>query len=90
MLSPETKVRTLGVLAEEVGAPASQVNYILRRCGIQHIGRAGTLRLFDGAAVNKVRAAIADMEARRSGKRNFVCLFAGTGHDNDVVTTPSS
>jgi hypothetical protein len=59
------RLRTPGVIAEEVDKPLSRVLYALRKLGVQPIGRAGILRLYDAAAVEAVRQAICEMDACR-------------------------
>jgi hypothetical protein len=59
------KLRTPGVIAGEVGAPLSRVLYILRKCNVRPIGRAGILRLYDRAAVETVREALREMDGRQ-------------------------
>jgi hypothetical protein len=56
------KLRTAGVLAAEINEPLGRVLYVLRTRGVQPIGRAGILRLYDAAAVETVREAIRQMD----------------------------
>ena len=52
-------LRTVGVLATEVGEPLHRVLYVLRtRPQIRPAARAGRLRLYDSDAVEQVRSAI--------------------------------
>ena len=70
MKKPDTapKLRTPGVLAEDLGQPLNRVLYVLRsRQPIRPNGRAGRLRLFDREAVEAIRVALACMDARRGG-----------------------
>lgn len=55
--------RTLGDLARQVGVSPQQADYIIRRHGIPHTARAGTLRLFNDDAVRRVRL---ELELRRA------------------------
>ncbi len=50
-------LRTPGVLANELGVPLPRVLYLLRKLGhrIRPVARAGTLRLYDKAAVQALR-----------------------------------
>jgi hypothetical protein len=67
-MTPTTHVprlRTVGVLAEEVGASLAQVLYLIRKLNVQPIGRAGTLRLFDQEATEAVRAELLANAQRR-------------------------
>jgi hypothetical protein len=59
------QLRTPGVIASEVDTPLSRVLYVLRKLNIAPIGRAGCLRLYDSAAVVKVRDALREMDHRR-------------------------
>ena len=56
------QLRTAGVIAAELDAPLSRVLYVLRHRNIKPIGRAGVLRLYDRAAVDSVRAALAEID----------------------------
>ena len=52
----DTPVFTPGQLAARIGVPLSRVNYVLQtRNGIEPVGRAGIIRLYDAAAVDRVR-----------------------------------
>jgi len=59
------RFRTLGTLAEEVGISLARADYIVRSRGIEHGARAGTLRLFDEQAVQRVRVELKLMTLRR-------------------------
>ena len=68
---PDTapKLRTPGVLAEDLGQPLHRVLYVLRsRQQIRPTARAGRLRLFDREAVEAIRVELARMDARRGSK----------------------
>jgi hypothetical protein len=67
-MSDVPQLRTIGVLAEEVGAPLSQVSYTLRKLRIHPIGRAGIYRLFDRSAVEAVRAELKETRRGRAGQ----------------------
>ena len=61
------RLRTLGVLAAELGAPLTRVQYVLRtRPHIRPTATAGRLRLYDRHAVAKVRHELAAIDARRT------------------------
>ena len=66
MSNDTPQLRTPGVIAAELNTPLSRVLYILRKRGIRPIGRAGILRLYDRAAVEKVRAALREMDRRQA------------------------
>lgn len=60
---------TTGVIAHELGEPLHRILHVLKtRKEIYPAARAGTLRLYDRAAVARVRHEINAMDARR-GRR---------------------
>ena len=64
------QLRTPGVIAEELGVPLHRVLYVLRtRSSISPSARAGRLRLYDRRAVETIREALDEMDARREGIR---------------------
>jgi hypothetical protein len=66
---PTPKLTTPGVIAAEVKAPLHRVLHILAtRPHIQPAARAGTLRLYDRAAVAMVRHELSAIDARRCRK----------------------
>ena len=58
------RLRTPGVIADELDAPISRVLYLLRKLNIRPIGRAGTLRLYDRTAVELIRAKLAQTKSK--------------------------
>ena len=63
------KLLTPGRLAVEAGVPLHRVLYVLHtRPHIRPVARAGTLRLFDRAAIAMVRHELNAMDARRCRK----------------------
>lgn len=59
------KLRTPGVIAQELGQPLHRVLYVLRtRAYILPSARAGRLRLYDRQAVAMVRHVVNAMDAR--------------------------
>ncbi len=69
MLATTPQLRTPGRLAAELGVPLHRVLHILAtRKHITPTARAGTLRLFDVAAVAQVRHELNAQDARRAGK----------------------
>ena len=69
--NPDTapKLRTPGVLAEDLGQPLHRVLYVLRsRQNIRPAAIAGRLRLYDRDALEAIRVELARMDARRGGK----------------------
>jgi hypothetical protein len=58
-MDKEVRLMTPGVLAERLGVPLPRVLYLLRtRPDVRHVARAGTLRLYDKAALSSLRAAL--------------------------------
>ena len=63
---PLVKLRTIGVLATELGEPLHRVEYILRtRRHIRPAARAGILRLYDREALAMVRHELNAINALR-------------------------
>jgi len=63
------RLRTPGVIAEELGESLQRVQYILRtRPHIQPAALAGRLRLYDRQAVAMIRHECHAIDARRGGK----------------------
>lgn len=54
-----------GDIAKAVGRDAATVRHILDSRGIQPIGRAGIVRLFDRSVVERVRDELARVKPRR-------------------------
>lgn len=66
---PAPKLRTPGVLAEDLGQPLHRVLYALRsRQNIRPAAMAGRLRLYDRDALEAIRVELARMDSRRGGK----------------------
>ena len=63
----EPRLITPGVIAERIGVPVHRVLHVLRtRQHIRPSARAGTLRLYDNAAVAQMRQELDAINARRS------------------------
>ena len=63
------RLRTPGVIAQELGESLQRVQYVLRtRPHIKPAALAGRLRLYDRQAVAMVRHEINAMDARRGSK----------------------
>jgi hypothetical protein len=58
MTTKEVQLRTVGVMATKFEVPISRVLYLIRKLGIQHIGRTGIIRVYDQMAEDMLRAAI--------------------------------
>jgi hypothetical protein len=68
MASDVPRLRTPGVIADELGEPLTRVLYVLRKLNIRPIGRAGVLRLYDRDAAGRVRQELDAIDARRCRK----------------------
>jgi len=63
------RLRTPGVIANEVGESLPRVQYVLRtRSHIKPTALAGRLRLYDRRAAAMVRHELNSIDARRNGK----------------------
>ncbi len=51
---------TSGDIAQQLDADRDSVNYALRKCGVEPVGRAGLVRMFPGAAVQTVKEFLAN------------------------------
>ena len=66
---PPPRLRTVGVLAELLDVPIHRIDYILRtRPHICPAARAGRLRLYDSNAVESIRRALCEIEAKGGGR----------------------
>lgn len=66
---PVPRLRTPGVLAEELGQPLHRVLYVLRtRTHIRPSARAGRLRLYDREAMALIRHEMDVMDALQDGR----------------------
>ncbi|GJQ29742.1 MAG: hypothetical protein HBSAPP03_16260 [Phycisphaerae bacterium] len=69
MSSPEPHLLTVGRIASALGVPIHRVATVLRtRPHIRPLARAGTLRLFDKAAMAMVRHELNAMDAKRASR----------------------
>lgn len=57
---------TVGKIAADLGEPLHRVAYAIRSRGIRPSAHAGRLRLYDRAAVARIRQALAAMSGRGS------------------------
>ncbi len=65
--NPEQRVRTVGVMARELGQPIHRIQYLLRtRPHIQHFAVAGGLRCFRCEAVAQLRYEINLIDAKKT------------------------
>lgn len=63
------ELRTVGVVARELGRTVAEVQAALLRCPhVKPIARAGIYRLFDGNAVAQLRHHLNARDARRAAR----------------------
>lgn len=68
---PPPSLDTVGRIAERLGVPLHRVQYVVDRKGIKPTAFAGRLRLFDRAAVARIRHELNAIDARRAtGERH--------------------
>lgn len=66
----EPQLITPGTIAREIGQPLHRVQHVLAtRPAIRPAARAGTIRLYDREAVERVRREIDRMDAARAARR---------------------
>lgn len=64
MSSTTQQLKTLGQIASELDRQEYSIAYIITSRRIQETQRAGIVRLFDDAAVEQIKAALAEMAKR--------------------------
>lgn len=68
---PPPSLDTVGRIAERLGVPLHRVQYVVHRKRIRPTAFAGRLRLFDRAAVARIRHELNAIDARRAtGERH--------------------
>jgi hypothetical protein len=60
---------TVGIIAQRLGRPTHQVEYVIRTRHIEPIGRAGIARVFSDEAVERIGSEIRRIEAAREDPR---------------------
>lgn len=63
-MSSDRALKTIGDIARDRGVSIHRVEYVVRARGIQPVGRAGIIRLFDHAGVARIAS-----ELQRSARR---------------------
>jgi hypothetical protein len=58
------ELRTIGQIARELDVPPYKISYITASRNIGHDRRVGILRLYGGAAVERIKAVVAEMTTR--------------------------
>jgi len=66
MTPPPPRLDTPGRIAEKLGVPLHRVTYVIRTRAIPPSAIAGQLRLFDRAAVARIRHEVNAIDARRN------------------------
>jgi len=61
-------LKTLGIIARELGVPLHRVQYAVLARSIKPAGRAGMLRLFDARAVEQIAGALRTRKGADDGK----------------------
>jgi hypothetical protein len=56
---------TIGAIARELKQPLHRIEYVLRTRNIEAVSTAGHVRIFDRDAVERVAAALSEIDARR-------------------------
>ncbi|MBN1341506.1 MAG: hypothetical protein JXQ73_02445 [Phycisphaerae bacterium] len=54
----DQRLVTLGEIARDMGLPLHRLTYALKTYHVRETQRAGVIRLFDAAAVERVKAAV--------------------------------
>jgi len=62
-------LNTVGRIAKQLNVPSHRVTYVIDRHSIKPIARAGRFRLFDRAAVARIRYEITRIDAHHCGER---------------------
>ncbi len=57
--------KTVGQIARDLGEPEHRVKHVVNSRRIEPLGRVGIIRLYGPAAVDRVRQALRDIDARR-------------------------
>lgn len=68
MIDHTPRLRTLGILARDVGIPPDRADRLIRRHGIEPIARCGIVRLFDTEACRRLRY-LANVQDAREAER---------------------
>jgi hypothetical protein len=60
---------TVGTIAQRLAEPLHRVEYVIGARGIKPIGRAGNLRVFSEAAVQRIAGELRRIDEEREGVR---------------------
>jgi hypothetical protein len=69
-MSTTAQVQSIGDVARHLGQPLHVVNYIIMSRGIQSVGRAGRVRLFDDEAVERIRVELQHRDGHAAGDQH--------------------
>lgn len=67
-MDKQQRFLTSGDIAKRLDEDAMMVRHIIATRSIEHVGRAGLVRLFPESAVDEVRVALANITRRRRRK----------------------
>ena len=56
---------TARTISRRIKEPLSRVQYALERCGVEPLGRAGIIRIFDESAVAECRECLGKLRPRK-------------------------
>lgn len=60
----EDRLLTVANLAEALGARTHQVNYVIRKYGIEHSHRAGNARIFNRVQARQISEHVINMDSK--------------------------
>jgi len=67
-MGSESKLPTIGAIADQLGQPLHRIRYVLDTRRIQPTGRAGNARIYSDADVERIRVALAQIaRAKEAG-----------------------
>lgn len=65
MTTPFDQLQTARQIARALRVPLFRVDYAIQRLGVVESARVGIVRLFDPAAADAIRSALAQIQSRR-------------------------
>lgn len=67
MNARQQRLPTVGTIAKELGVPLHRVEYVIESRNIEPLGMAGNARVFDEAAVVRIRSELARIDQDKAG-----------------------
>jgi DNA-binding transcriptional MerR regulator len=64
-MGSESKLPTIGAIAERLGQPLHRIRYVLDTRHIQPTGRAGNAKVYSDGDVERVRVALAQIDGAK-------------------------